>query len=656
MTRRSWTWLAALLISPFALLALAALWLALFGWNWARGPLQEQALQRTGRVLNIAGDLSVEWAWPLPGIRAQGVQFANPPWAREPQMVQADTVDVRIDLPALLRGQLAFHSVQLTRPRVFLEQASGGRKTWLLDKAQTDEATRIPIGRLLLDQGEATYTDTSRDTRVHARLSTQGSEGVAGKLVFSADGRLQGQPLQASGSGGAMLAWRDESTPYPLQVKATLGATRVQAEGTVTSLFKLTGIDLKLALSGNSLAALFPLIGVALPPTPAYSSAGRFVRSGTQWRYENFTGRIGHSDIAGRLQLDTAGPRNKLTGALTSRQLSLADLGPAVGSRNAAPEGGTPAAPAAARKLTRMLPDLPFDTARWASLDADVTLRAETLLRDKALPLDQLQFHLVLQDGVVTLDPLAFGLAGGKLQGVITLDSRKTPLQGQARMQLRGLLLGRLLPTVDLSKNSIGQLNGAIELTGQGASVGEMLAKADGRLSLVAQNGRISRLLMEQSGLHLIEIFQLTLAGDQTVGLRCAVADFGVKGGVMQARALVLDTDVNTLTGSGRVNLGDETLDLTIVPRTKVSSVVALRSPVFVKGTFSQPKVALDAGGILTRGAGALALGLLNPLLALIPLFEAGPGVDSPCQQLVNGAKAPLPPDVKQRRAPAAAR
>jgi AsmA protein len=75
-----------------------------------------------------------------------------------------------------------------------------------------------------------------------------------------------------------------------------------------------------------------------------------------------------------------------------------------------------------------------------------------------------------------------------------------------------------------------------------------------------------------------------------------------------------------------------------------------------VKGTFSQPKVALDAGGILTRGAGALALGLLNPLLALIPLFEAGPGVDSPCQQLVNGAKAPLPPDVKQRRAPAAAR
>jgi AsmA protein len=549
--------------------------------------------------------------------------------------------------------------VELNRPRVFLEQAPGGRKTWLLDKAQTDEETRVPIGRLLLDHGEITYTDAGRGTRVQADLSTLGHGDSAGavngatrSLVFSAKGRLQGQPLQATGSGGAVLAWRDERTPYPLQVQATLGKTHLQAEGTVTSLFQLSAMDLQLALGGDSLAALFPLIGVALPPTPAYSTSGRFERRGTLWRYENFSGRIGQSDIAGHLQLDTAGPRNKLSGALVSRQLSLADLGPAVGSRKAAPEGGVAAQP----KVGRMLPDMPFDTARWAGLDADVTLRAQTLLRDKALALDQLQFHLLLNDGLLTLDPLTFGLAGGQLQGVITLDSRKPPLQGHARVKLRGLMLGRLLPTVDASKNSVGLLNGDIELSGQGPSVGQMLAGANGRFSLVAQNGRISRLLMEQTGLHLIEILQLTLAGDQTVPLRCAVADFSVAAGVMQARALVLDTAVNTLTGSGQVNLATETLDLTIVPRTKVSSVVALRGPVYVKGSFNQPQVSLDTSRIVTRGAGALALGLLNPLLALIPLFEAGPGVDSPCQQLVSEVKNPLPPAVKPRRVPAASR
>ncbi len=581
MTRRSWTWLAAIALSPLALLALAALWLAVFGWNWARGPLQDQALQRTGRVLNIAGDLTLAWAWPAPQLRAQGVAFANPPWAGEAQMLQADSVMATVDLPALLRGQLSLPTLQLTRPRVFLEQASGGRRTWLLDRTQTDEAARILIGRVLLDHGELTYTDTDRHTRVHAALSTQGdggapvaSDGAARNLVFSAEGRLLGQALQATGSGGAVVAWRDESTPYPLQVKATLDHIRVEAEGTVTRLFQLNAMDLRLVLDGDSLAALYPLIGVALPPTPAYRSTGHLVRSGTLWRYENFVGRVGHSDIAGSLQVDTAHPRPQLTGALVSRQLSLADLGPAVGSRRAAAEGGKAALP----RPARLLPDMPFETARWASLDADVTLRAQTLLRDEALPLDQLQFRLLLQNGVLTLDPLAFSLAGGQLQGVITLDSRKTPLQGRARMQVRGLVLGRLLPTVDLSQNSIGLLHGDIELDGQGASVGRMLA--------------------------------------------------------------------------------DETLDLTIVPHTKVSSLVALRSPVHVRGTFSQPRVTLDAGRIATRGVGALALGLLNPLLALIPLFEAGPGVDSACAKWVAEAKQPLPPPpaVRRGRAPAASR
>jgi AsmA protein len=581
-------------------------------------------------------------------LRAQGLKFSNPGWASAPQMVEADQADITVDLWGLLHGQLAFPSVQLARPRVFLEQASGGRKNWLLDLKQTDEAVRVPIGRLLLDQGEITYTDAERGTAVQGRLSTQGSGGAAHSLVFSAEGRLLGQPLLASGSGGAVLAWRDASTPYPLKVQATLGHLSLQAEGTVTSLFQLSAMDLDLRLNGDSLAALYPLIGVALPPTPAYRGRGRFLHTGSVWRYENFAGQIGHSDLAGSLQLDTAGPRNKLTGALTSRQLSLADLGPAVGSRRAAREGGLATAPTPTP--ARMLPDLPFDTERWAGLDADVSLRAQTLLRDQSLPLDRLQFHLLLQDGVLKLDPLSFGLAGGELQGVITLDSRQRPLQGQAQLHLRGLMLGRLLPTVDLSRNSIGQLNGDIDLAGQGATVGQMLARATGRLSLVAQNGRISRLLMEESGMHLIEILHLKLAGDQTVALRCAVADFSVNHGLMTARTLVVDTDVNTLTGSGQVSLADESMDLRIVPRTKISSMVALRSPVHVQGSFSRPQVGLDTGPIVTRSAGALALGLLNPLLALIPLFDAGPGLHSPCQQLIGSVNAPLPAAVKPGR------
>ena len=643
MSRRMLKWPAAVLAAVLALPLGAVLWVAVFGWNWARGPLQDLALRQTGRVLQIGGDLDLDLAWPAPRVRAAALSFANPAWAAAPHLLTADVVDVSVDLRQLLDGRLVLPEVRLTKPRVFLEQASGGRRTWLLDLAQTDETARIFIGRVLLDQGEVDYVDKARRTSIHAELSTTdlpvgtaALPAAARSLVFKAKGRLLGQPLAASGSGGAVLALRDESQPYPLQVQATVGTTSVNADGTVTGLLTFTAADLKLSLRGDSLSSLYPLIGIALPPTPAYQSAGRLVHQGAQWRYESFSGKIGHSDIAGTLQVDTGAVRPLLSGALVSRRLDLADLGPAVGARQAAaaPAPGTPA------RAARVLPDLPFDTARWNSLDADVTLKAQSLRHAESSPLEDLQLRLVLTDRQLTLDPLAFGLAGGELKLRVVLDGRADPLHGQAKGRLRGLKLSGLLPTVDPGKTSIGELNGEVDLTGRGPSVGRMLATSDGRLSLVAQNGQISRLKMEKLGLHLLEILRLNLTGDETVALNCAVADFRVSRGVMKAQALVLDTAVNTVLGSGDIDLAQETFDLTIVPRTKVTSLIALRSPIYVKGPLANPVIKVDTGRVVLRSAGALALGLVNPLLALIPLVEAGPGLDSECGKLVRQAQS----------------
>ena len=644
MTPRNFKWLMAALLTLPALVGAALLFVIVFGWNWARAPLQDLALDKTGRALLIGGDLELHWAWPLPRISAANVSFANPPWALAPQMLAAEAVDVTLDLPALLQGRLAFPQVRLKQPRVFLEQASGGRKTWLLDRLQIDENRRIPIGQVLLDAGQITYIDTDHHTALHAALSTPGS-GAAGSadVVFRAQGLYQGQPVLAHGSGGAVLAWRDDRTPYPMQVQATLGNTQVRAAGTVTSLHDWAAVDLALVLSGDNLASLFPLIGIALPPTPAYRSAGRLLRQGTRWRYESFTGQIGRSDISGTLQVDTAQARPLLTGALVSRRLDLADLGPAVGRPHPAPAlaPGETVKPATPAPAAHVLPNLALDTTRWASLDADVTLKAQSLVHSQSLPLEQLQMRAVLKDRQLTLDPLDFGIAGGQLKAQVALDGRAAPLRGRAKAQLRGLKLAQLLPAAALGRTSVGLLGGELDLSGQGDSVGRMLATANGRVSLVAQRGEISRLLMEQTGLHLLEILSLNLTGDQTIALNCLVADFVVADGMMGARALVLDTAVNTLVGRGSINLAQETLDLTIVPHTKVASAVALRTPFNVKGSLREPRVQLDTARIALRGGSALLLGLLNPLLALVPLFEPGPGVGTDCAGLVRQAQAP---------------
>ena len=344
---------------------------------------------------------------------------------------------------------------------------------------------------------------------------------------------------------------------------------------------------------------------------------------------------MGGSDIAGFAQVITGGKRPQLTAELQSDRLALEDLGPVIGSR----PGSVKEAARQPQDTGRVLPSVPFNTERWTTVDADVQLRAKTLAHAKALPLENLHAHLSLRDAVLKLEPLNFGFAGGQLKSTITLDGRNPPIQAHAQVRARKVQLAQLFPTLDLGKTSIGQVNGEFDLTGTGDSVGSMLAGSSGKLSLVVSDGQISRLMMEKAGLHIWEIFRLSVTGDEPVHLRCAVAHFDVKQGAMQAQALVVDTQVTTLLGTGSINLKNETIDIVLDNRTKTTSPLALRSPIYVRGSFAQPKIRIDGARALTRAAGALGLGLISPFLALVPLVDAGPGKDSDCGQLVRDAK-----------------
>lgn len=646
-TLRVFRWIAGVLLLP---VVLGIAFIAVVGWDWLRAPVERMVLDKTGRELTIAGAIDVRFGWPEAAIHADSVNFANPAWAKEKQMIAAETVEITIDLPQLLGRNLVFPEVRLKRPVVFLEQGSDGKKNWLLDINQQDEAAQIRIGRLLLDQGTLGYDDVARKTHISAELTSpdtpSGTQSEGGDLVFSVQGIYKDLPLKARGQGGPVLALREEKTPYPVQADVTIGRTVVKAAGTVTSLLKLSAIDMQLAVRGESLAQLFPLLGIAFPETGAYATDGRLMHSGEMWWYEKFKGRIGESDIAGSLQVDTGSERPGLKADLVSRRLDLDDLGPLIGARPGRARAAVQAAalseaasepPASARP--RVLPDMPFKTDRWDSVDAEVSLKA-TSIRAENLPLENLVTHLSLRDSVLKLDPLSFGVAGGQLNGTILLDGRQDPIQARAQVRAKKIRLASLLPNAGLNSNSVGQINGEFDLSGSGRSVGGMLATASGKVGLVVVGGEVSQLMMERIGLHLWEILGLKVTGDKLVKLRCAVADFDAKLGVLNANALVFDTEVTTIIGTGSIDLGREELDLVLNQQTKNTSPLALRSPIHVRGSFARPDVTVDKGRVALRAFGAVALGLVNPLLALLPLIDAGPGGDSDCAKLVRDAKA----------------
>ena len=620
-------------ILGIALILLSAL-VVLYNWsNWnlLKGPISRTVEAKTGRQLQINGDLIMHLRWPDTRIRTSHLRFANPEWAEADDMVDVKNVALKLHVPSLLRGSVVLTEVRLDQAKVAFEKSPDGRKNWLLDRYQKNENSSVKINALAVNKGYVGYLEPAKKTRIQANLSTtpQTAASAAG-LIVEARGSYLGEALKASGRGGNLLSLRDQTQAYPINIQGSIGPTRASAAGYVTNLMTFSTLDLNIELRGGNLAELYPLTGVVLPDTPPYKTRGRLIREGKLWRYEKFSGHIGKSDISGTLSLDARkSPRPFLKGNLNSKSLNFADLGPLVGSKSST-------SPAAAQPRARVLPTIPFRTERWNKMDADVTIKANSIIRNEALPINDLSTRLRLQNAKVILDPLKFGVAGGTLVGFIKLDGNASPILASTDLRARKIQLGKLFPKLESAKTSIGLVNGDIELTGKGNNVASMLGSSNGRLALVLNEGEISRFMMEAVGLHILEMLQIKLTGDRNIKIHCGVVDLGVKQGVMQSRLMMLDTDITRLNASGTIDMRNETLDLTLTQKSKKLSLIALRPPIHVRGSFAHPKASVDKGTLATRGVGAVVLGAVNPLLALIPLVETGKKQTTECHRLIQ--------------------
>src|SRR5690606_36979653 len=189
----------------------------------------------------------------------------------------------------------------------------------------------------------------------------------------------------------------------------------------------------------------------------------------------------------------------------------------------------------------------------------------------------------------------------------------------------------RLFANAELAQGSAGRIGGDIKVRGSGNSIAAIFGSADGDIALGMGRGRVSNLVMELAGLDAAEALKFLLTKDRQVPIRGASADLGVEDGVMTSRALAFDSTDTIIVGEGTVNLATERLDLLLKPRPKDRSILTLRSPLRVGGTFKDPSFRPDMGALGLRGAVALALGSIAPPAALLATFETGPGEDSDC-------------------------
>ena len=666
-----------LLAAAGVLLAIPAIALAIlltYDWNRARPWLNAKTSEAIGRPFEIAGNLSLTWEkpatlmpdrdrnWrdfiPWPHLVANDIHVGNPATMERADMASVKQFSFSLNPLALLDKRIAIPVLRFEAPAVELRRNADGANNWTFKPADKPSPWTLDLERVIFTKGVLHLKDALEKADLSADVDTIDADPAYG-VRWKLHGSFNGAPVSGSGKAGAVLSLKQQTTPYPLQADVKVGPTRIAIEGSLTKPTALAALDLRLKVSGPSMARLYAITGLVLPETPPYSTEGRLIGSisgaSSRWTYDKFKGKVGSSDIGGHLEFQTGKPRGTLSGEVVSQLLQFADLAPLIGADSNASKAARGVAPV--QPEGKVLPVETFRTERWTAIDADVRYSAARIVRDKQLPISKLSTHVLMKDGVITLAPLVFDMAGGNLNSTIKLDGSgregKNAIKATAKVTARHIRIKELFPAIASLQATVGEINGDAQLSATGNSVASLLAASNGELKTLINQGEVSKLLLEQMGLNVGNIILTKLFGDKQVKLNCMATDFDVINGLMHTRMFVVDTEEAVITVSGSVNLATEKLDLTLRPETKSLRIFSLRAPLYVRGSFSNPDVSVDKGVLALKAGGALALATLAaPAAALLPLVNTGPGEGSACAKLLAIAreKPVAPPPGKTKR------
>jgi len=621
-------------VVSLGILAVVALLVAFFPWNWLRGPIASMASSHLQRSVAI-GHLDVDWGLPT-RITLDDVTIGNAEWSKTQPMATFPRIVFNFRIPSLLR--LTPDLALLTRPDVLLERNAAGEANWRFDDAAG--RTGAAFGAIDVDSGRVRYRDALLPASVDATLQTDAASSRP--LKFAGRGTLRGDPFQIEGTSEGIAELRRVNAPYRLAIRARAGATSMTFDGTAVPA-SLENAEGTLHLKGPDLSRLYPIVPSPLPWTPPYDLTGNLRHANDQWIFRGITGTVGDSDLAGDFTVDVSKKRHLTTADLTSRKMNYKDLGGFIGlpPGESSRSVRTVEQQLEARKratTNHVLPDRPFSLARLRDHDLDLKFRG-TSFKWETVPIDQVVTHIVLKDGIMRFEPLDFGIADGHVVSNITLDANKDVPTAQAKIEARNVELKRIFPQLASPNGSAGRFGGRAQFRAQGNNVAELFASAEGEAAVAMRGGESSTLRLVLTNIDLARAAQLLIGGDETAAIHCAVGAFHARNGVLTPDLFVVDTSAELITGSGSVDFRTEQYDLHLKANSKTPSILALKGPVVIGGTFKTPAVRPEMGPLMARIGASVGLGVLAGPLALLPLIDLGDAPNADCKALYQDAR-----------------
>ena len=235
--------------------------------------------------------------------------------------------------------------------------------------------------------------------------------------------------------------------------------------------------------------------------------------------------------------------------------------------------------------------------------------------------MSDVRIGFTLDNGVLSIDPIAFRESAGSIAGQLKLAPGNGAFTLDAVLDVENWHVGPLA-SEGQERSTLPAFTGRFELSGSGRSMHQIMTSANGKLAFTQGGGQVQMMLGSRLFgdlvLEVLRTFNPVRSAEEFTTVECAIYDVVVTDGVATIENLALQTDKLTIVSQGSINFEDEALNLTMRAKPREGIGISLggvaNSLLKLGGTLRKPQMGIDAAGTVTTTGAAVATGGLSLL------------------------------------------
>lgn len=617
------------------------IFLKTFDLNKYKPYVTELASKELGRKVAINGESSLGISL-MPTIILRDVEVANAEWAQEPQMLKVGELEVKLSLMPLLKKQIVIDKVALLNTQIFLSVAADGRENWMLQLPSKDEAKAIA------DQ-TTTANVQKADTPAKAKESKEVNSAAAALAGFAAknvsienavikydnqktkqvmDVNIKSVNLSAESMDSNITADFDVVfNQQNIKGDMTLGSINsiLQKKDAVPVILNVNAYGVDLSVNG-SVQDIMTEPGYKANVN-VYNPAGNFgapettlqaVVTGNTKKVSADISMLNvvNNVITGNVFADIAGKVPYVEAKLKSDKINLMNFQQTNNLASLLPELISSA------QASDLVPNetIPFNVLKEVNAKTDITIGS--LIINNEMQADNILMKAVLQNGILNVNPLQLNFGGGVINGSLMANAANDSVAIKLlsnNMQLQKIHKEFVVQNdKDFGVLSGGNVDLDINLTGSGTTYRQLVNSLKGEVitivgETVIQTGKLD-FVMGNFVTQLLNALNLSNNSPRNIDLVCGVIRSNLGDGkAVFPKGIAVNSKQLNVVSDGSINLVNDKIDFGIRPFSgkvvDTNIAQALSSFIKVKGTLTNPKIAIDDAQAVKAIIGVAATG-----------------------------------------------